>query len=141
MPMIRIVPRGFTTAADAYLTPHIARYIKTFLGGFTTVPAGDGDGDGGGLQRKVLFMRSDGGLAHVGAFSGHCAILSGPAGGVVGAAATAYAGWHRWGAAAAGGAPPPIIGFDMGGTSTDVSRYAVVQVVGSTCDGVAAAAV
>lgn len=105
MPMVKMVPRGFTAAADAYLTPHIMRYIETFQAGFDP-----------GLSRvPVYFMQSDGGLAGVDAFSGHKAVLSGPAGGYVG-----YAVTTRWGKTV----PSQVIGFDMGGTSTDVSRYA-----------------
>ncbi|MEE6527855.1 hypothetical protein FKM82_029551, partial [Ascaphus truei] len=63
---------------------------------------------------QVLFMRSDGGLTPMDRFSGSRAILSGPAGGVVGYAITTYSPDD----------PQPVIGFDMGGTSTDVSRYA-----------------
>ena len=105
MPMVKMVPRGFTAAADAYLTPHIMRYIQTFQAGFDP-----------GLSRvPVYFMQSDGGLAGVDVFSGHKAVLSGPAGGYVG-----YAVTTRWGKTV----PSQVIGFDMGGTSTDVSRYA-----------------
>jgi 5-oxoprolinase (ATP-hydrolysing) len=64
-------------------------------------------------QVEVSFMQSDGGLAPMDAFSGHRAILSGPAGGVVGYSATSFDAATR----------QPVIGFDMGGTSTDVSRY------------------
>lgn len=107
MPMVKMVPRGFTAAADAYLTPHILRYIDTFQKGF----------DDGLPEVQLSFMQSDGGLTPVSLFSGHKAILSGPAGGYVGYALTTA--WE--------GSPPgsqQIIGFDMGGTSTDVSRYA-----------------
>ncbi|PRW57398.1 5-oxoprolinase [Chlorella sorokiniana] len=107
MPMVKMVPRGFTAAADAYLTPHILRYIETFQAGF----------DEGLKKVPVYFMQSDGGLTSVGDFSGHKAILSGPAGGYVG-----YAMTTRWGGADA--SKLQLIGFDMGGTSTDVSRYA-----------------
>jgi 5-oxoprolinase (ATP-hydrolysing) len=105
-PMVRMVPRGFTAAADAYLTPAIMRYVADFEAGF----------DAGLRSVPVHFMQSDGGLADAAAFSGHRAVLSGPAGGYVGYAATT-----RW-----AGAPPPrqVVGFDMGGTSTDVSRFA-----------------
>ncbi|XP_054983894.1 5-oxoprolinase isoform X2 [Sorex araneus] len=104
MPMVRIVPRGHTACADAYLTPTIQRYVQGFCRGFQDQ-----------LKNvQVLFMRSDGGLAPMDAFSGSRAVLSGPAGGVVGYSATTYR--------AEGG--QPVIGFDMGGTSTDVSRYA-----------------
>ncbi|XP_053402483.1 5-oxoprolinase-like [Mercenaria mercenaria] len=104
MPMVRIVPRGYTACADAYLTPHIKKYIKGFASGFK-----------GGIENmRVLFMQSDGGLTPVESFLGSRAILSGPAGGVVGYALTTY---HKE-------TDMPVIGFDMGGTSTDVSRYA-----------------
>ncbi|XP_072948342.1 5-oxoprolinase [Epargyreus clarus] len=104
MSMIRIVPRGFTASADAYLTPHIKDYVKGFSSGFT-------DGLKGS---NVLFMQSDGGLTPMDLFNGSRAILSGPAGGVVGYAFTSYEKDTSL----------PVIGFDMGGTSTDVSRYA-----------------
>ncbi|WIA16218.1 hypothetical protein OEZ85_012930 [Tetradesmus obliquus] len=134
MPMVKMVPRGFTAAADAYLTPHILRYVSAFKAGF----------DGGLGAVQLLFMQSDGGLAPADDFSGHKAILSGPAGGYVGYALTTA--WNDGqGAAAAAAAKPAedgssedapaaqsgngarslqVIGFDMGGTSTDVSRYA-----------------
>ena len=105
MPMVKMVPRGLTTCIDAYLTPVINSYLRSFKSGF----------DSGLAQNvRVSFMQSDGGLAPMDAFSGHRAILSGPAGGVVGYAATSYRPE----------APQAVIGFDMGGTSTDVSRYA-----------------
>ncbi|KJE94777.1 5-oxoprolinase [Capsaspora owczarzaki ATCC 30864] len=106
MPMVKIVPRGFTAVADAYLTPAIQRYVDRFSRGFDERMA----------QGKVpvLFMQSDGGLTRVDAFSGSRAILSGPAGGVVGYGKTTFDY----------DATTPAIGFDMGGTSTDVSRYA-----------------
>lgn len=100
--MVKMVPRGFTASADAYLTPHILKYIQTFTEGFD---AGLTDG-----TVPLYFMQSDGGLTDVQSFSGHRAILSGPAGGYVGYALTTPAA--------------QTIGFDMGGTSTDVSRYA-----------------
>ena len=121
MPMIRAVPRGGTTCVDAYLTPVIKRYLKSFSSGF----------DAGLAKVNVSFMQSDGGLTPMASFLGNKAILSGPAGGVVGYAITSeldHAARVR--AAAVEGstttAPPPlsVIGFDMGGTSTDVSRYA-----------------
>lgn len=107
MPAVKMVPRGFTAAADAYLTPHIMRYIQDFESGF----------DEGIASVPVYFMQSDGGLTQASTFSGHRAILSGPAGGYVG-----YAVTTRWGEN--GYKPGQVIGFDMGGTSTDVSRYA-----------------
>ncbi|KAM6033035.1 5-oxoprolinase [Chlamydotis macqueenii] len=102
--MARAVPRGYTACADAYLTPCIRRYLESFRAGFAHQLR----------EVPVLFMRSDGGLTPMRHFSGARAILSGPAGGVVGYAVTA----HRREAGR------PLIGFDMGGTSTDVSRYA-----------------
>lgn len=109
MPMVRIVSRGFTACADAYLTPHIKKYVQGFVAGFKNNLEGV----------NVLFMQSDGGLTPMDMFIGSRAILSGPAGGVVGYAVTSY---HL-----EGGSDKerlPVIGFDMGGTSTDVSRYA-----------------
>ena len=103
MPMVKAVPRGLTSCADAYLSPSIQRYLMTFKQGF----------DAGLNQVELLFMQSDGGLAGVDRFNGFQAILSGPAGGVVGYAKTTY---EECGC-------KPVIGFDMGGTSTDVSRY------------------
>lgn len=104
MPMVKIVDRGFTSCADAYLTPAIHRYINDFASGFVD-----------GLKSlPVLFIQSDGGLTPVDQFTGFKAILSGPAGGVVGYSRTTVADL---------GSDQPIIGFDMGGTSTDVSRY------------------
>lgn len=104
MPMVRYVPRGMTSITDAYLTPHIRRYIDSFLGNFPKSFE----------QDKLLFMQSDGGLTSVDTFSGCRSILSGPAGGVMGYALTTVNDI---------GCGKPIIGFDMGGTSTDVSRY------------------
>ncbi|XP_037613145.1 5-oxoprolinase [Sebastes umbrosus] len=104
MPMVRAVPRGYTVCADAYLTPKIHQYLEGFTSGFK-----------GGLKDvDVLFMQSDGGLTPMGQFCGSRAVLSGPAGGVVGYAITSYEQMEK----------KPVIGFDMGGTSTDVSRYA-----------------
>jgi len=126
--MVKMVPRGFTAAADAYLTPHIMRYVQAFEAGF----------DEGLQQVPVYFMQSDGGLAGTDAFSGHRAILSGPAGGYVGYARTTS--WEGTGSGSGttttgttgtgsgsgsgSGSNMQMIGFDMGGTSTDVSRYA-----------------
>uniref|UniRef100_A0A3B3RXI6 5-oxoprolinase, ATP-hydrolysing n=1 Tax=Paramormyrops kingsleyae TaxID=1676925 RepID=A0A3B3RXI6_9TELE len=104
MPMVRAVPRGYTVCADAYLTPKIRQYLKGFVSGFR----------GGMKDVRVLFMQSDGGLTPMDEFCGSRAVLSGPAGGVVGYAVTSYSQTER----------KPVIGFDMGGTSTDVSRYA-----------------
>ena len=103
MPTVKIVARGDTTTVDAYLTPHIQRYLQSFRSGFSD-----------GLRHsKLLFMQSHGGLIDAARFLGSRAILSGPAGGVVGYSRTTYDPQH----------PQPVIGFDMGGTSTDVSRY------------------
>lgn len=101
-PMIKLVSRANSSTADAYLSPITARYIETIGQGFK-----------GGLDavgNKLLFMQSDGGLTSWNTFSGLKAILSGPAGGVVGYAKTSFY-------------DKPCLGFDMGGTSTDVSRY------------------
>ncbi|XP_027919025.1 5-oxoprolinase [Vigna unguiculata] len=103
-PMVRAVPRGLTASVDAYLTPVIKEYLSGFISKF----------DEGIGKLNVLFMQSDGGLAPESSFSGHKAILSGPAGGVVGYSQTLF-GLET---------DKPLIGFDMGGTSTDVSRYA-----------------
>ncbi len=98
-PLMKLVGRGDTTVVDAYLSPILRRYVEQVadeLGGV-----------------RLFFMQSNGGLTDARRFHGKDAILSGPAGGVVGAARTAErAGFER------------IIGFDMGGTSTDVSHYA-----------------
>jgi 5-oxoprolinase (ATP-hydrolysing) len=99
-PLMRLIARGDTTVADAYLSPALGRYVQ----GLT---------DTLGLASAPLFMQSSGGLVAGDAFHGKDALLSGPAGGIVGMAATARsAGFDR------------VIGFDMGGTSTDVSLYA-----------------
>ncbi|KAL2786316.1 Hydantoinase B/oxoprolinase-domain-containing protein [Aspergillus keveii] len=105
-PMIKIVPRGMSAAADAYLTPVIKTYIDSISSSFE-----------GGLANqhtcRFEFMQSDGGLVDFRKFSGLKAILSGPAAGVVGFAATSWDPKEKI----------PVIGFDMGGTSTDVSRF------------------
>jgi len=101
IPAIKLVDRGDTTVVDAYLTPHIQAYIHTFQQGFSSPLEG----------RKLLFMQSHGGLCEAGAFRGANALLSGPAGGVLGYAKAFYKPGL------------PVIGFDMGGTSTDVSRF------------------
>jgi 5-oxoprolinase (ATP-hydrolysing) len=98
-PLLRLVPRGDTTVVDAYLSPILRRYVDQVASELVGV--------------KLYFMQSNGGLAEARHFQGKDAILSGPAGGIVGAARTAaLAGIDR------------IIGFDMGGTSTDVALYA-----------------
>ncbi|MCH7477916.1 MAG: 5-oxoprolinase, partial [SAR324 cluster bacterium] len=103
MPTVKIVGRGDTTTVDAYLTPRIRTYLESFRGGFRNRLQGT----------RLLFMQSHGGLIDADHFIGSRAILSGPAGGVVGYSRTTYDPAH----------PKPVIGFDMGGTSTDVSRY------------------
>ncbi|GAB7344536.1 hypothetical protein MBLNU457_2362t1 [Dothideomycetes sp. NU457] len=114
MPMIKLVPRATSACADAYLTPAIRDYIngfqKGFEGGLGTESVKKEQGAKGA---RCEFMQSDGGLVDVDIFSGLRAILSGPAGGVVGYALTSYDPETK----------TPVIGFDMGGTSTDVSRY------------------
>ena len=103
MPMVKLVARGDTTMTDAYLNPHIQNYLDSFRDGFA----------GNLRDTELLFMQSDGGLARADDFTGSRAILSGPAGGVVGYAMTTFSEASR----------QPVIGFDMGGTSTDVSRF------------------
>uniref|UniRef100_A0A1A9UYG5 5-oxoprolinase n=1 Tax=Glossina austeni TaxID=7395 RepID=A0A1A9UYG5_GLOAU len=117
MPMSRLIPRGYTACAEAYLTPHVVRYLNSFKSGFADQLKGI----------EVLFMQSDGGLTQIDKFRAARAILSGPAGGVVGYAMTGKRETAL-----------PLIGFDMGGTSTDVSRYAgsYEHVVESTTAGV-----
>ncbi len=98
-PLMKYVGRGDTTVVDAYLSPILRRYVAQVAG---ELPAG----------ARLMFMQSNGGLADAARFQGKDSILSGPAGGVVGAVETArQAGLAK------------IIGFDMGGTSTDVSHY------------------
>ncbi|MBC8239438.1 MAG: 5-oxoprolinase, partial [Alphaproteobacteria bacterium] len=98
-PLMKMVGRGDTTVVDAYLSPILRRYVDR-------VAAELGDA-------RLMFMQSNGGLTDASLFQGKDCILSGPAGGVVGAVrTTAMAGFEK------------IIGFDMGGTSTDVSHYA-----------------
>jgi 5-oxoprolinase (ATP-hydrolysing) len=104
MPMVRIVPRGATTCVDAYLTPLIRDYMRSFMGGF----------DEHFEQCVQLhFMMSDGGLCLADSFCGFKAILSGPAGGVVACARAVYERCSR----------KPLISLDMGGSSTDSARY------------------
>ncbi|MDO5288238.1 MAG: hydantoinase B/oxoprolinase family protein [Pseudomonadota bacterium] len=98
-PMMKYVSRGDTTVVDAYLSPILRRYVDQVASQMPGV--------------KLLFMQSSGGLTDARAFQGKDAILSGPAGGIVGMARTAEMAGQ-----------PRVIGFDMGGTSTDVSHYA-----------------
>ena len=100
-PMIKFVGRGDTTVVDAYLSPILRRYVNKLETNL-----------GKGIHTKLQMMQSNGGLTDAGFFKGKDAILSGPAGGVVGAVKTAsQAGFDK------------VITFDMGGTSTDVSHY------------------
>jgi 5-oxoprolinase (ATP-hydrolysing) len=101
-PLIKLVGRGDTTVVDAYLSPILRRYVAQV----------DRDLDARRSQARLMFMMSSGGLTAAELFQGKDAILSGPAGGVVGMAETGrHAGFDR------------LIGFDMGGTSTDVSHF------------------
>lgn len=113
LPMVRLVPRGQTACVDAYLTPFIVNYLQSFASGFKPGTLSLSGAESGA---KVSFMQSDGGLTSAAKFYGFRAILSGPAGGVVGYAVTTQR--------ILGTTDVAIIGFDMGGTSTDVSRYA-----------------
>lgn len=100
MPSIKFIDRGDTTVVDAYLTPHIQAYIASFQKGFSSpIPS-----------QKLLFMQSHGGLSEASHFSGANSLLSGPAGGVSGYGYSFDT-------------DKPLIGFDMGGTSSDVSRF------------------
>ncbi|KAK7049944.1 hypothetical protein VNI00_005374 [Paramarasmius palmivorus] len=103
-PQIKMVPRATSSTADAYLTPVLQDYISSFFKGFD---------ENLGKTARVEFMTSEGSLVEVDKFSGLKSILSGPAGGVV---AYSQTSWDD-------NVKMPIIGFDMGGTSTDVSRY------------------
>jgi 5-oxoprolinase (ATP-hydrolysing) len=101
--LAKLVPRGDTTVVDAYLSPLLRRYVDQVATAL----------DAGRATERLLFMQSNGGLTEAQRFQGKDAILSGPAGGIVGMVRTAQAaGYDR------------LIGFDMGGTSTDVSHFA-----------------
>ncbi len=101
-PLMKLVSRGDTTVVDAYLSPILRRYVQQVDEQIRP----DGNGP------RLMFMQSNGGLTNAHSFQGKDALLSGPAGGVVGMVRTAEAaGFDR------------LIGFDMGGTSTDVSHY------------------
>ncbi|MDR3526061.1 MAG: hydantoinase/oxoprolinase family protein, partial [Rhizomicrobium sp.] len=112
-PLVGLTPRAATTVADAYLSPVLRRYVDCVSNALRSVP--------------LSFMQSSGGLVDAALFQGKDAILSGPAGGVVGAARTAEAAGFA-----------KVIGFDMGGTSTDVCLYAGAfeRVFDSTVAGV-----
>lgn len=115
-PLMKLVSRGDTTVVDAYLSPILRRYVDQVAAEMPGV--------------RLFFMQSSGGLTDAQVFQGKDAILSGPAGGIVGMVRTAELGLRASppppGAAPSGGDAEPIrvIGFDMGGTSTDVSHYA-----------------
>lgn len=100
-PLMKFVARGDTTVVDAYLSPILRRYVDQVAAEMPGVP--------------LYFMQSSGGLTEAQRFQGKDAILSGPAGGIVGMVRTATRAGHE-----------RVIGFDMGGTSTDVSHYAGV---------------
>ncbi len=102
-PLIKLVPRGDTTVIDAYLSPILRRYVERVASGLGDAP--------------LQFMQSNGGLTDAAAFRGKDALLSGPAGGVVGMVAASRPHFPQ-------SETPRLIGFDMGGTSTDVSHYA-----------------
>jgi 5-oxoprolinase (ATP-hydrolysing) len=98
-PLMKLVPRGDTAVVDAYLSPVLRRYVQAVASQMHGV--------------RLMFMQSNGGLAEASHFRGKDAILSGPAGGIVGMARMSQlAGFDK------------VIGFDMGGTSTDVSHFA-----------------
>ena len=98
-PMMKLISRGDTTVVDAYLSPILSRYVNQVASEMPGV--------------KLMFMQSSGGLTDALMFAGKDAILSGPAGGIVGMARTSQLAGHD-----------KVIGFDMGGTSTDVSHFA-----------------
>jgi 5-oxoprolinase (ATP-hydrolysing) len=102
-PLMKLVGRGDTTVVDAYLSPILRRYVEQVA---TEMPG-----------VKLFFMQSNGGLTDAHAFQGKDAILSGPAGGIVGMVRTAQLAQNDLGS-------DKVIGFDMGGTSTDVSHFA-----------------
>ena len=102
-PLVKLVSRGDTTVVDAYLSPILRRYVDGVANEITGNSAD---------ATRLMFMQSNGGLTDAHLFQGKDSILSGPAGGVVGMVRTAVmAGFHK------------VIGFDMGGTSTDVSHF------------------
>jgi 5-oxoprolinase (ATP-hydrolysing) len=106
-PLIKLVGRGDTTVVDAYLSPILRRYVEQVAEELGAEANGAGENG-----PQLMFMQSSGGLTAARLFQGKDAILSGPAGGVVGAVETSrLAGFDK------------MVGFDMGGTSTDVSHY------------------
>ncbi|MBD3881864.1 hydantoinase B/oxoprolinase family protein [Phormidium tenue FACHB-886] len=111
-PLMKLVSRGDTTVVDAYLSPILRRYVDRVAAALAGVEVGDQLPELTHKQTQLMFMQSNGGLTDAQLFQGKDSILSGPAGGIVGAVKTsAMAGFNQ------------IIGFDMGGTSTDVSHF------------------
>lgn len=112
-PFMKLVSRGDTTVVDAYLSPLLKRYVNQVASGLSEhVSTADMTAEKQ-APPQILFMQSNGGLTEAKKFQGKDCILSGPAGGIVGAVATSeQAGFNQ------------IIAFDMGGTSTDVAHYA-----------------
>ncbi|MBF2037047.1 MAG: hydantoinase B/oxoprolinase family protein [Leptolyngbyaceae cyanobacterium T60_A2020_046] len=109
-PLMKLVSRGDTTVVDAYLSPILRRYVDRIAAALQ--PSDSPTQDTPASAPRLMFMQSNGGLTDAALFQGKDSILSGPAGGIVGAVQTSLrAGFQR------------IIGFDMGGTSTDVSHY------------------
>ena len=107
-PLMKIVGRGDTTVVDAYLSPLLKRYVAQIAAGLSSPKQKQQPS-----PVRLMFMQSNGGLTEAGHFQGKDSILSGPAGGIIGAVAVAKkAGFNK------------IITFDMGGTSTDVAHYA-----------------
>ena len=109
-PLMKLVGRGDTTVVDAYLSPILRRYVEQVASEMPGV--------------RLFFMQSSGGLTDAHAFQGKDAILSGPAGGIVGMVRTAQLGLGDNPLVLSPPTPIYVIGFDMGGTSTDVSHYA-----------------
>jgi len=109
-PLMKLVSRGDTTVVDAYLSPILRRYVDQVAAEMPGV--------------QLFFMQSSGGLADARAFQGKDAILSGPAGGIVGMVRTAELAAQELLVGEGARRPVRVIGFDMGGTSTDVSHYA-----------------
>jgi 5-oxoprolinase (ATP-hydrolysing) len=109
-PLMKLVSRGDTTVVDTYLSPILRRYVNQVA---SQISGGGARGINQQPSTKLMFMQSNGGLADANSFQGKDSIVSGPAGGVVGAVKTSQlAGFDK------------IISFDMGGTSTDVAHFA-----------------
>lgn len=112
-PLMKLVPRGDTAVVDAYLSPVLRRYVDAVAADMVGVGPDLSGSESTQRGVRLMFMQSNGGLAEAGHFRGKDAILSGPAGGIVGMARMSQlAGFDK------------VIGFDMGGTSTDVSHFA-----------------